>query len=210
MNKQLWFGCSWVAAGLLCSCGTSLLGADGSLWGPDARPIVADKRAAKVGDLLTILVQQNSTISKDAKKATSKTSNVDAGISSLLFSPSASSLATQRGKLPALKFDAKSGFSGDGSVNTKETVTDRITVQVIDTQPNGNLVIEGTRQIAFAGETQDVTLRGVVRPADISANNTVFSYNVANATIKMTSKGALADAQRKGWATKLWDKLSPF
>jgi len=76
--------------------------------------------------------------------------------------------------------------------------------------PNGNLVLEGAKKTAFSGETQDAILRGVVRPQDIAANNTVFSYNVADVTLRYVSKGTLSDAQRKGWFTKIWDKLSPF
>jgi flagellar L-ring protein FlgH len=71
-------------------------------------------------------------------------------------------------------------------------------------------VIEGTRQIAFSGETQDAVLRGVVRVEDIAANNTVFSYNIADATIKYISKGTVSDNQRKGWFTKVWEKVTPF
>jgi len=76
--------------------------------------------------------------------------------------------------------------------------------------PNKNLVVEGKRQSSFSGESQDVILRGVVRPEDISAANTVFSYNIADASIKFISRGTVTDSQRKGWFTKIWDKLSPF
>ena len=60
------------------------------------------------------------------------------------------------------------------------------------------------------GETQDAILRGVVRAEDIAANNTVFSYNIADATIKYVSKGTVTDNQRKGWFTKVWEKVTPF
>jgi flagellar L-ring protein precursor FlgH len=83
-------------------------------------------------------------------------------------------------------------------------------VRVIDVLPNQNLVIEGKRQTSFGGETQDIILRGIVRPADITANNTVFSYNVADATIKFSGKGAVSETQRKGWFTRVWEKLTPF
>jgi flagellar L-ring protein precursor FlgH len=83
-------------------------------------------------------------------------------------------------------------------------------VRVIDVLPNRNLVIEGTRETAFSGEQQTAILRGTVRPEDIAANNTIFSYNVADATIKFVSKGTISDNQRKGWFTKIWEKLTPF
>jgi flagellar L-ring protein precursor FlgH len=81
---------------------------------------------------------------------------------------------------------------------------------VIDRLPNHNLVVQGTRRTAFSGETQDAVLRGIVRPEDIAANNTVFSYNVADATITFVSKGTVSNNQKKGWFTRLWEKVTPF
>lgn len=210
MNKQSWFPYSLAAAGALLASGAPPARGGDSLWREDSRPVVADKRAGRVGDLLTILVQHSSVATKDNTTKTAKKSAVDASIDSFLFSPGASKLMTKGGKLPAMKFGAQNDFSGGGSINNAEKIVDRITVRVIDTQPNGNLVFEGTRQTAFSGEIQDVILRGTVRQDDVTANNTVYSYNVADATTKFVSKGAVSDSQRKGWATKVWDKVAPF
>lgn len=210
MNKP----CVWFCKTAACAVGAIWLSAsaiaEDSLWTTETKGPISDKRASRLGDLLTIVVQQNTSATKDNTTKTSKTSGVDASVSSFLFSPGASSLATKGGKLPAMKFDGKNEFNGGGSINNSEKMTDRVTVRVVDTQPNGNLVIEGTRQTSFGGEVQDVILRGVVRAEDVSANNTVFSYNVADATIRMVSKGAVSDSQKKGWGTKVWDKVSPF
>ena len=182
-----------------------------SLWKEDAsRSMIADKRAAAVGDILTIVVQESNTATKDAKTATSKETGIDAAIQAFLYSPQASKALTHNGELPALKLNAKQNFNGGGTIANKESITARIAVRVIDALPNGNLVIEGTRQTAFGGETQDAVLRGVVRKEDIAANNTVFSYNVADASIKYISKGTVSDNQRKGWFTKVWEKVAPF
>jgi flagellar L-ring protein precursor FlgH len=119
-------------------------------------------------------------------------------------------MATKKGQLPALKFNGSTDFSGGGSINNSERIADRIAVRVADVLPNGNLIVEGSRQTAFGGEIQNAILRGTVRPEDVSANNTVFSYNVADASIRIVSKGSVSDSQKKGWATKVWDKVSPF
>src|SRR5437667_2443137 len=183
-----------------------------SLWNDKAAPqaIVSDKRAVRVGDLLSILVQESSVATKNNNTKTSKATGLDASISSFLYSPGASHLLTKGGQLPAIKFDAKHDFNAGGQINNSENIIARIAVRVIDVLPNQNLVVEGSRQTAFAGETQDIILRGIVRPADITANNTVFSYNVADATIKFVSKGAVSNTQRKGWFTKLWEFVTPF
>ena len=182
-----------------------------SLWPDDqVRPMFADKRASAIGDLLTIVVQENNSASKDNNTKTSKSTGIDASIASFLFSPQSSGFMTHNGKLPAIKMDSKTDFSGGGSIKNSEKILAQIAVRVVDVLPNRNLVVEGTRDSAFSGEQQTIVLRGVVRPDDIMANNTVFSYNIADSTIKFVSKGAISDNQRKGWFTKIWDKLSPF
>jgi flagellar L-ring protein precursor FlgH len=182
-----------------------------SLWKENvSRSMISDKRAAAVGDILTIIVQENNTASKDNSTQTAKQSSIDAAIKTFLYSPEASGLLTHNGKMPALQTEAKQSFQGSGKISNNEKVTARIAVRVIDALPNGNLVIEGTRQIAFSGESQDAILRGVVRKEDIAANNTIFSYNIADATIKYVAKGTISDNTRKGWFTKIWEKVTPF
>ncbi len=210
MSKPFWsaFNPSLRVLGLagLLTC----LHAGESLWQGTERSMIADKKAGHVGDLLTIVVQQNTVASKANNTKTTKQSSVNSSLNSVLFSPGASGFMTKGGQLPSVAFTGKSDFTGGGSIDNSEKIVDQITVRVIDTQPNGNLVVEGTRQTAFGGEIQDVILRGLVRPDDIQPNNTVFSYNVSDATIRMVSKGSVTDTQRKGWLHKVWDKFSPF
>ena len=182
-----------------------------SVWRDEtSRSMFADKRAAGVGDVLTIIVQESTTASKDNKTKTAKESSVDASIATFLYSPGASSFLTKNGAMPALKYDSKNGFAGGGSVDNSERIVARVAVKVIDVLPNKTLAIEGTRETSFSGERQTVTLHGVVRPEDVSANNTVYSYNIADAKVQIISKGVLTDSQRKGWFNRIWDKLTPF
>lgn len=181
-----------------------------SIWRDDSKTMFSDKRGAGVGDILTIVVQENTTTSKDNKTATSKQAAVDASIASFLYSPAASGLLTKAGQMPAMKFSSKNDFNGGGTIANSEKMIARIAVTVIDVLPNRNFIVEGKRETSFSGEKQTVVLRGVVREADVLANNTVFSYNVADATIQIVSKGTISDSQRKGWFTRIWDKLTPF
>lgn len=182
-----------------------------SVWRDDvSKPMFADKRAAGIGDILTIIVQENTSTTKDNKTATAKQSGLDASIATFLYSPAASGLLTKGGAMPALKYSSKNDFSGGGSVNNSERILARAAVKVIDVLPNKNLMIEGTRETAFSGERQTVTLRGIVRPEDVAANNTVYSYNVADAKVQIISKGTVSDSQKKGWFNRIWDKITPF
>lgn len=170
----------------------------------------ADKRAVGVGDLITIVVQESTTASKDNKTATSKKTSLDAAITSFLYSPSSSGLLTKGGALPAIKYAMDHEFAGGGTINNSEQIVAQVTVRVIDVLPNKNMVIEGVRETAFGGEKQNVTLHGIVRPEDVMANNTVYSYNVADAKIQIVTKGSITDSQKRGWFTWIWEKISPF
>jgi flagellar L-ring protein precursor FlgH len=200
-----------LAAGLLLLAQPLAWAGPGSLWKDDSsRSMFADKRAHTVGDIITIVVQENNVATKENSTKTSKSTGVDASLNTVLFSPAASSFLTQKGQLPALKFSAKNDFDGGGKINNSERIAARIAVRVVDVLPNGNMIVEGRRDTSFSGEKQEAILRGLVRSEDVTANNTVFSYNVADASIQFRSKGTISDSQRKGWFTKLWDKLTPF
>lgn len=182
-----------------------------SLWKDDAGPaLIADKKAIGIGDILTIVVAENTSNSKSTSTKTAKNSATDTSLSTFLYAPAASGLLTKGGALPALKFDNKNSFEGGGQIANSETITTRVAVRIVDVLPNRNLVIEGTRHTASSGEFQDIILRGTVRADDVQANNTVFSYNIADATIKIVGKGAVSDSQKRGWFTKVWEKVTPF
>jgi len=182
-----------------------------SLWHDEvARPMFADKRATSVGDIITIVVSETTAASKNNETKTEKQSSLSAAIASFLYSPGASGFLTKKGQLPAMQYSADAKHDGSGSINNSETVVAKIAVRIIDVLPNRNLVVEGRRETAFSGEKQTIVLRGTVRQDDVASDNTVFSYNVADATIQIIGKGTVTDAQRKGWFTRIWDKLTPF
>ena len=190
----------------------ALLSAD-SLWtaaGSREQGVAADFRAARVGDIITIVVAENAAASSSQNKSTDTDSSVDASVSQFLFPAAASALGTHNGKLPGVKFGGKSSHSGGGQVSNTQSLTTRAAVLVTDVLPNGNLVIAGARKFTFSGETQHVVLHGLVRPADIGTGNTVLSSNIAEARLEFVSEGALSDAQKRGWLSNLYEKLRPF
>jgi flagellar L-ring protein precursor FlgH len=182
-----------------------------SLWNQGiSRNMAADKKAQAVGDILTILIQENNGATRNNNTTTSKKASLNAAIASAVYSPAISGLLTKKGTLPAINYTSDAEFNGGGSIANAETITAQVAVKVVDVLPNGNMVVEGQLHTAFSGEKQDAIVRGTVRPDDVMANNTLFSYNVADATIQFISKGTITDAQKKGWFTRVWDKLSPF
>ena len=184
-----------------------------SLWtaaGSPERSMFADKKAGRHGDILTVVVSETAATTSSQSKKSNKESSIDAGISQFFFPPAASGFGTHNGALPGTKLAGKSDFSAGGQVNNSQSLTARAAVLVTDVLPNGNLVIEGVRVVKFSGEAQYVVLHGLVRAEDVSAANTVASSNIADVRIEFISEGSLTDAQKKGWLTKLYDKLRPY
>jgi flagellar L-ring protein FlgH len=192
---------------------TSAVAGNGSLWptaGTNERGMTADRRASRTGDILTVVVAESATATTNQNKSSNRDNTLEDAISSFIFSPGSSGLFTHNGQLPASKVTGQSTYSGGGSVNNSQSLSARAAVLVTDVLPNGNLVIEGARMVTFSGETQYVVLHGLVRPEDISATNTVLSTNVADARVEFVTEGVLTDAQKRGWISKLYEKLRPF
>ncbi len=182
-----------------------------SLWSPEfSQSQFADKRAHAVGDIVNIIVQESNAATKDNNTQTSKTTSQSANINSFLYSPAASGLLTKAGTLPALSTSSADTFNGGGKIANTQTINSRFSVRVIDVLPNDNLIVEGTRRTYFSGEEQTIVLRGTVRAFDVALDNSVFSYNLADVTIKFNSSGIVNNAQKKGWFSKTWDWINPF
>lgn len=101
-------------------------------------------------------------------------------------------------------------FEGGGGTDRTDTLRTRLSAEIVDIKPNGNLVIEARQKVTKQRETTMVTLSGLVRPQDVGPDNTVFSYNVADADIKYESSGPITDASKRGWLSKVLDKVWPF
>ncbi len=178
-----------------------------SLWQDGvSKSMCADKRACGVGDILTILVQENSTANKNNETKTAKNSSWTAAVTSFLFP----GFLQFKGTTPAVQYNSDLKHDGSGAINNSETIVDQVAVTVMDVLPNKNLVIEGKRDTSFAGEHQTIILHGIVRADDVTSANTVMSYNVADATIQIVGKGTVSDSQNKGWFTRILDKVNPF
>jgi flagellar L-ring protein precursor FlgH len=184
-----------------------------SLWtnSPQGeRNLAADHKAARTGDILTIIVQESANANSTQQRTDSRTSTVQDAVTQFLFSAAASKLGTHNGELPAINLSGKSGFSGGGTVANTQSITASAAVLVSDVLPNGNLVIEGARMVTFSGETQYVVLHGIVRPDDVAPGNTISSTNIADARVEFYNEGSLTDMQNRGWLSKLYEKLRPF
>lgn len=180
-----------------------------SLWnsaGGDPLSMFADRKAHRVGDIVTVVVDENAAASSTQNKQSTRSSTLNDTVTQFVF-PSA---LTHAGSAPSLQLNGSSNYQGGGQVTNSNSVTSRAAVLVTDVLPNGNMVIEGVRLVTFSGESQYIVLHGIIRPDDIGSDNSIDSSNVAEARVEVINKGALTDAQKQGWFSKLYEMLRPF
>ncbi|MBR1396878.1 MAG: flagellar basal body L-ring protein FlgH [Selenomonadaceae bacterium] len=156
----------------------------------------SDRRAHDVGDILTIVINETTsqTASKQRSNSKSGSVNLNAGTGIFHF-------------LAAATAGGSDSFTAAGSATDTNSYTGNVTVTIIEVLPNGNLVIEGTQSIWQNRDEHKITIRGVIRRDDVTANNTVSSNRVANATLKFDGKGPLNAKQRQGILTQVFNIL---
>ena len=169
-----------------------------SLWaeGGRYRNVFSDRKAQDVGDILTIVISESTTISDTRSSSNSKSGNtsLSAGIGIFDF-------------LKAASAGGSDSFKADGAAASRNTTNANVTVTVVDVQPNGNLVLEGTQSIWNNKNEHKITFKGICRPEDVTANNTIPSTKIAGATVRFDGKGPLNAKQRQGILTQIFNFL---
>jgi flagellar L-ring protein precursor FlgH len=184
---------------------------NGSIWQTTSASLTEDMKARRRGDIITIVISETASASKDAKTGTSRASSVGAGITNLLGLETSKFAKTNFADLAALiNANSSSSFKGTGNTSRQENLNATITARVIDVQANGNLMIEGRRNIKVNDEDQIIVLEGVVRSRDIAPDNTINSIYVADARISYSGRGIISDQQSPGWLMGVFNKVWPF
>ncbi len=168
-----------------------------------ARPWFEDIKARQVGDLLTVILDEQTDASKQASTGIKKDNSTDIAAPNLLGKD-----LTIGGDPLSAGLDSSSDFSGESDSSQSNNLQGSITVTVAQVLPNGNLVVQGEKWIAINQGDEYVRLRGIVRPVDINPTNTVLSTQIANAQITYKGKGATADSNAIGWLARFF--ISPL
>lgn len=185
----------------------------GSLWTEvGTRALIgADGNARRVGDLITVKIEDTSSTSLGADTSTSRAGAADYKITAALgLDQQILSANPSMGGSIGLGGESTSSHVGTGSTSRQGSLAATITCQVKEVLPNGNLRITGSKQVKVNRETQFLTIEGIVRPRDILLDNTVRSDLIAEARIEFTGAGVLADKQGPGWGTRIADTVWPF
>lgn len=182
----------------------------GSLWEPgNGRAFMfEDRRASRVGDIVVVQIVEQHKGSKKANTKADREANVSAGVSGGLFG--LSSLTQKFAQYFNIDAGTSNEFEGDGSTSREDTLTGTIAAKVIEVFPNGDLRIQGKREVTVNSEKQTMTIKGIVRRIDLDTQNMVLSSAVADAQISYTGLGVVDDVQRPGWATRIFDWITPF
>jgi flagellar L-ring protein precursor FlgH len=183
----------------------------GTLWNGDEGNWLADIKARRVGDIVTVIIAEEAKASKEATTDTDRSSSISAGISSLFgLEQSVADRNSNLNPSSLISASADNSFSGGGKTTRSENLAATLTTQVIKVYPNGNLKIRGGKSVTVNNENQIIYLTGIVRSYDVTADNTVDSGDILNAQISYTGKGALSDKQKPGWLMRIFDHTWPF
>jgi flagellar L-ring protein precursor FlgH len=181
--------------------------ADGAIY-HDAQnmELFADPRAHRVGDILTIVLVESTQASKKASTTTSKKDNADIGAPTVLGHG-----LSVNGNPLSVGLGSERSFDGTGSSSQSNQLTGQITVTVAERLSNGNLVVRGEKWLTINQGQELVRIAGIVRPQDITPDNSVPSTRVADARISYTGRGTLADANTRGWLSRFFNsRWMPF
>ncbi len=182
----------------------------GSLWEPDnGRAFMfEDRRASRIGDIVIVQIVEQHSGSKTANTKSDRSSSLGASASGGFFD--LTDLFGDFRNLFNADVSSSNEFEGDGSTSREDSLTGTIAAQVVEVFPNGDLRIQGKRQVKVNSETQTMRIKGIVRRIDLDTQNTVLSSAVANADISYTGLGAVDDVQTPGWAVRVFNWITPF
>jgi len=183
-----------------------------SLWRSGARAFFEDQRASRIGDILTVDITIDDKAQVDNATTRTRTSDENMGIDQLAgFGTELAKILPNMPNLSDLiDVDSTTTTRGSGDVEREEEINTNVAAVVTQVLPNGNLVIEGRQEIRVNFEVREIIVAGIVRPEDISAENTIDSKKIAEARISYGGRGHITDVQQPRYGQQFLDILLPF
>ena len=183
-----------------------------SLWRSGPTSLFGDRRASRRGDIMTVLIEINDEARINNSSSRSRTGSEQVGGPALAGIPQIVDNFLPNGATSANLADlaSSSSSSGDGAVTRNEEITLRIAATVVDVLPNGHLVVTGNQEVRVNFELRDLQVAGIVRPEDISRQNTITYDKMAGARIAYGGRGQISDVQQPRLGQQVTDILLPF
>nr|WP_045861518.1 flagellar basal body L-ring protein FlgH [Teredinibacter purpureus] len=187
------------------------LPANGSLYSDNTSMVLFDDRkATRIGDILNVVLQERTSSKKTSNIALIKDSDITvggaSGTAALLGTTLGAGDVSMNTDLAAAR-----EFKGEADADQSNQLTGNISVTVVDVYPNGTLLVRGEKWLTLNSGDEYIRLSGLVRPDDVSPDNTIVSTKLANARITYSGTGEFADSQQIGWIGKFFNSpLWPF
>jgi flagellar L-ring protein precursor FlgH len=180
-----------------------------SIWARRNKNLKApytDDLARRIGDTLTIVIAEDSKVDNKAKRDLQK----ETSRSGEFMGTTSNDGSVDNLPGFALSTESSNDLKSKADYKDERSFEDRVSVVVIDILPNGNLVVNGTRDRSIAGDIQTIEVSGLVRPSDIAYDNTIKSQRVANFRIVTKNAGISAPYTRPGWLGRILDIVWPW
>ncbi len=176
-----------------------------SLWNDEQSQLFKDARALSAGDILTVFISINDKATLNNESDRTRTSNRKFGVGGNYDVNGIGSDGSA-----ALDLNSRSNSTGSGATARSENIRLSVAAVVTEVLPNGNLVIRGSQEVRVNAELRILTIAGIVRPADIGAQNTIPYERIAEARISYGGRGRLTEVQQPAWGQQVLDIVSPF
>jgi len=181
----------------------------GSLWNPveESTYLFSDYKAHRVGDIIRVNISETASGGKNANTKTKRKSEIAATTKNLFGIQEHNPSTKDRLGLEA---EFEDEFEGKAETSRGGSLTATVTCVITEVFPNGNMAIEGHREVLVNNEKETITITGIIRPGDLSPSNSIQSQRVADARITYSGRGVLNDKQRAGWLVRILDWVWPF
>ncbi|MCF6273344.1 MAG: flagellar basal body L-ring protein FlgH [Rhodobacteraceae bacterium] len=183
----------------------------GSLWRSGPSSLFGDRRAARRGDILTVVINIDDQATLKNSSTRSRSAGENMAISELIGIPESINARVGRNITdPAVGISSASNTNGSGSINRNEQIMLRIAATVVQELANGHLVVRGTQEVRVNNELRDLQITGIIRPEDISRQNTISYDKMAGARIYYGGRGMVSDIQQPRYGQQILEILAPF
>ncbi|MCF8086268.1 MAG: flagellar basal body L-ring protein FlgH [Desulfohalobiaceae bacterium] len=186
----------------------------GSLWQKDGgadKGMYSDIKAYERGDIVTVAIYESASANNEAETNTGRDSSASVSMGSV-FGLEERIAKINEGMDPTnlVQTSYENSFDGTGETSREGELQATLTTRVVEVMPDGNLKIQGSKNVSVNNESNIIRLSGIVRPEDIDAGNTVDSKYVLNANIDYKGRGVISDKQSQGWLVRIMDNVWPF
>lgn len=183
-----------------------------SLWRSGPESLFGDRRARKIGDIVTVLVEINDEAEMRNRTGRSRSGSDSVEVPALLGVGSLAQrvLPGGAGLNPAIDASSSATSTGEGTIKREEKITLRVAATIVGLLPNGHLVVSGDQEVRVNYELRELHVSGVIRTEDISRSNVITYDKIADAKISYGGRGQISDMQRARYGQQIIDIISPF